>query len=238
MKQTVFRQCFAAVFAVLLVNHAVADELMSGFVQAATKEVLKSWVQSRARRSLTEELTATARSLGNEISSGAQNVAKSMAMSPFLLPLWLPLLVLGSAFFFTMVSPHMLPSIIKTFSPVLRQASLISGSLGFHEISRALDPDELKRNVQPGELLERGLDVMSVKDSGCRRKLFCEIGSYTLDKQPAMARFLDLFSDTMTRALPNYSEPLIRGLHGTECVKLYNQCEYSPFGKLLNYYFV
>lgn len=68
--------------------------------------------------------------------------------------------------------------------------------------------------------------------------MFCEIGSYTLDKQPAMARFVDLFSDTMFRAVPNYAEPLARGIRGGDCNRIYKQCEVSPFGKMLNYYFV
>lgn len=86
--------------------------------------------------------------------------------------------------------------------------------------------------------MERGLDVLDVKEHSCRRKMFCEIGSYTLDRQPAMARFMDLFADTFNRALPNYSEPLARGLRGNDCTRIYSECEVSPFGNLLNYYFV
>lgn len=64
-------------------------------MQVATKELMKNWVQSRARRSLVEEISETARSYSNELSAGAQSMASAMAVSPFLLPLWLPMVLLS-----------------------------------------------------------------------------------------------------------------------------------------------
>lgn len=68
--------------------------------------------------------------------------------------------------------------------------------------------------------------------------MFCEIGSYTLDKQPAMARFMDLFSETFSRALPTYASTLLKGIRGADCAKHFDKCDISPFGKVLNYYYV
>lgn len=73
---------------------------VTGLMQAATKEMVRNWMQSRARRSLEEELTATARSIGSELVERTGGILAALAVSPFLLPLWLPLLLLGRHTFY------------------------------------------------------------------------------------------------------------------------------------------
>lgn len=233
-----FKQAFGAVFAALLLSQAVADPLMTSLAQVATKEVVKNWIQSRARRSLTEELAVTAKSLGRELSLGAYSTLMTLALSPLFLPIWLPLMLLGSAFFLTTLAPTVLPALVRNLTPTLNHLTLVLSSLGLDGAARSLEPKELSKILQPGQLIERSLDVLDVQEGTCRRKMFCEIGLYTLDKQPAVARFMDLFSDTFSRALPSYSDPLIRGIRGKDCSKIFEECGISPFGKLLNYYFV
>ncbi|XP_022663408.1 uncharacterized protein LOC111266299 isoform X2 [Varroa jacobsoni] len=233
-----YRQSTAGFLIVLLINQAAADPIMTGIMQVATKEMVRNWMQSRARRSLAEEISATARSLGAEFAERTGGILAAIAVSPFLLPLWLPLMLLGSAFFMTTLAPSMIPAFVRSMTPLLNQLTPMLSSFGFDEAARALEPQQLARSLQPGELLERGLDVLDVRDSECRRKMFCELGSYTLDKQPAMARFLDLFSETVGRMFPSYAESLVRGIRGIDCGKIYEHCGVSPFGKVLNYYFV
>ncbi|OQR77081.1 hypothetical protein BIW11_07344 [Tropilaelaps mercedesae] len=233
-----YRQSMAGFLIVFLINQTTADPLVTGIMQAATKEMVRNWMQSRARRSLAEELSATARSLGSELAERTGGVLAAVAVSPFLLPLWLPLMLLGSAFFVTTLAPSMIPTLVRSLTPVLNQLNPMLSSFGFDEAARALEPEHLARSLQPRELLERGLDVLDVRDNECRRKMFCELGSYTLDKQPAMARFVDLFSDTVGRMFPSYAESLVRGIRGVDCGRTYEHCDVSPFGKVLNYYFV
>jgi len=235
---TTRNQGLAIFFVSLLASSAVADPIVHGLMQIAAKEVAKNWLSSRARGSLTEELAITARQLGSEVYERTGGVITAIALSPFLLPLWLPLLLIGSAFFMTSLAPAMIPRFVQALSPLLNHIAPVLKNLGFPDIARTLEPQYLARALQPNELLERGFDVLDVKEHECRRKMFCEIGSYALDKQPAFARVLDLFSDMVSKMFPTYAEPLVRGIRGTDCDKLYDKCDASPFGRVLNYYFV
>lgn len=56
----------------------------------------------------------------------------------------------GSAFILSTVVPKVLPSMVKSFSPVLSQVSMLLGSFGFEDASRVLEPRELNKLLQPG----------------------------------------------------------------------------------------
>jgi len=236
------RKSFSIFVIFLMINSVWAEplsnELMTGLVQVATKEMVRNWVQSRAKRGLVEEFSISARSVGKQLASRSFGILTALSLSPLFLPIWLPLLIFGTAFFVTTVAPQAIPAFVRLITPTLRQFTPMFQMIGLSDVTRSFEPEFLARALQPGELLERGLDVLEIPEHECRRKMFCEAGSFTLDKQPGLARFLDLFSDTVSRAFPTYAEPLVRGIRGNDCSKLYDKCEMSPFAKVINFYFV
>jgi len=224
----------------IMINSVWAEPLNNALMNThiATKGLVGNWVQSRIRRGLFDEFSGSARSMGNEVADRSVDILTTLSLSPLFLPIWFPLMIFTSLFFATTLIPQVVPILVRMLAPMLKEFTPVFKMLGFHDVALWFQPEYLTKLLQPGELVERGLDVLDIPEHECRRKMFCEIGSFSLDKHPSLVRFLDLFSDKVRKVFPTYSEPLVRGIKGDDCALIYEKCKISPFAKLVNLYFI
>ncbi|XP_064454992.1 uncharacterized protein LOC135366251 [Ornithodoros turicata] len=165
--------------------------------------------------------------------SSTSVIAKARTFLPSLLTLpalAAPVMLLGASFVLLNFMPTVIPAVLSLISLRTKLAPLLS-LVGLRE---AIDLENMEKQLESVDVLERGLDYLDVKQE-CRQKAACELGEWFSRKHPALGRLIDAFGDHVLR-ISKYGDSLLLGGKEGGCEQHFPTCTKSPLRKYVAFF--
>lgn len=90
------------------------------------------------------------------------------------------------------VATH-LPTLMPMFLTLIGLKARLLPYLSAVGLRDSMDLEGMGRQLENGEILESGFDLLNVKNTDCRRRAACEMGEWLSRSHPTVARALDVF---------------------------------------------